>query len=90
MNVDDDKGVDAAGFLEPVDGRYVGMCQGREGLRFALKACEAFRVSGDVRGQHFHRHVALQLRVRRPINLPHPVLADLGGNLMRAEAGAGS
>ena len=40
--------------------------------------------------QHLHGYVALQLRVRRPVHLPHPTHTDLGGDLIRAEAGAGT
>ena len=33
----------------------------------------------------FYRHLALQLRTRRPVDLPHPAHVDLGGNVAMAE-----
>ena len=68
----------------------VGVVQRGKDFRFTLKASQALRVGSQSRWQHLHRHVALQLRVGRPVDLPHPALADLGGDLVRAEAGAGS
>ncbi len=40
--------------------------------------------------KHLDGDLALQVRVCRPIDLPHPAHADLGGDRIRAEAGAGS
>ncbi len=50
---------------------------------------ERARDIGDVRGQHLHCHLALQLRIRGPIHLPHPAHADLGGDFVGTESGAG-
>ena len=60
------------------------------GLRLTLESGEALRGGGERRRQYLHRHVALQLRVGGLIHLPMPPSADLGGDLIRAESGAGS
>ena len=73
-----------------MNGCNVRVVQGREDFGFALKAREPFGVGRDVQGQHLHRHLALQLRVGGAIHLPHPALAHLGGDRIRAEAGAWS
>ncbi len=66
------------------------MVERGEDFGFALESGEPFRVKGDVRRQHLDRHLALQLRVRRPIYLSHSAHADLGSDLIGAEPSAGS
>ena len=63
---------------EPVDGGDVRMVQGGEDFRFALKTREPVGVSRERRRQDFDRDLTLQLRVGRPIHLPHAAFADLG------------
>ena len=77
-------------FFEPVDGGDVRMIQRGEDFRFALKARQPVRISRQRRRQDLDRDLALQLRVRRPIHLAHAAFADLGGDFVDAEAGAGS
>jgi len=61
-------------FLEPVDGRNVGMIQRGEHFRFALKACQPLGVRRQRRRQDFDGNLTLQLRVGRPIHLvPSPL-----------------
>jgi hypothetical protein len=38
--------------------------------------------------QHLQRHMSVELRIPRPIHLPHAAFADLGGDGIRAEGGA--
>ena len=66
------------------------MVQRSERLRFPLESGDALGVRGQRLGQHLDGHLAIKGRIRRPIHLPHPTHADLGGDLIRAEASAGS
>ncbi|MCZ6918503.1 MAG: hypothetical protein O7I93_17140, partial [Gemmatimonadetes bacterium] len=75
--------------FEAVDRGDVRVVERREHFGFALEPRQALRVSSELRRQHLHRHLAFQLRVGGPIHLPHPAHADLGGDLLRADAGAG-
>ena len=75
--------------FEPVDAGNVRMVQRGEHFRFALKTREPIVVSRERRRQDLDGDLALQLRVGRPIHLPHPAFADLGGDFVDAEAGAG-
>ena len=61
--------------LEPVDRGDVRIIA-REDLRFALKARQAVGVGCERRGEDLDRDLTLQLRVRRPIDLPHSTHAD--------------
>ena len=66
------------------------MIQRREHFRFALKAREPIGISGERRRQDLDRDLTFQPGVRRPIHLAHPAFADLGGDFVDAETGAGS
>ena len=66
------------------------MIERREHFGFALEAREAIRISGDRRGQHLDCDLAFQLRVGGPIHLAHAAHADLCGDFVDAESGAGS
>ena len=68
----------------------VRMIQRRERLRFALEAGQAIGISRERVGQDLDRDVAIQLRVARAIHLAHAAGADRRGDLVGAEAGAGS
>jgi len=77
------------GFLEPVDLRDVRMVQRREHVGFALKSHDPLSVARERFGKDFQRNIALQLRVARPVDLPHPAGADQGKNFVRADTNAG-
>ena len=47
-------------------------------------------IAGERVGQDLQRDVAIELRVAGPIHLPHAAFADLRGDFVDAEAGAGS
>ena len=76
--------------LEAVDRPDVRMVEGREHFGFALKARQAIRIAGHRGGQHLDRHRPLQIAVGRAIDLAHAAGADLRGDFVDAEAGAGS
>src|SRR5689334_11084805 len=65
------------------------MIQRREHFRFTLESRDAFRVGEERARRHLERDLALQARVRRAPDLAHAPLADLGGDLVRADASAG-
>jgi hypothetical protein len=65
------------------------MVQLREQLRLALVSREALLVGDECRGQDLDRDVAFQAGIVSAIHLAHAALAQLGGDLVGAEAGAG-
>ena len=80
----------AVAVFEAVNLRDVRMVERRERLRFAREAREAIGVVGERVRQDFKRDVAVELRITRPIDLPHPAFTDLGRDDVDAEAGAGT
>ena len=50
---------------------------------------KAIRILGERLGQDFEGHVPVEFRVPGPIHLAHAAFADLGGDLIGAERGAG-
>ena len=50
---------------------------------------EPIRVVGERLGQDLDRHVAIQLRVAGPEDLPHAAFAYAGGNFVDTETGPG-
>ena len=52
------------------------MVERREDLRFALEPREPIGIAGEGVGQDLQRDVAIELRVARAIDLPHPAGAD--------------
>ena len=70
-----------------VDGEDVRVVERAGGASLLLEACEALGVCRELRGQHFDRHVAPDLRVAREIDLAHPALAEQGADFVAAEAG---
>ena len=77
-------------FLESVNVRDVRMVECGEGLRFAREPRQPIRIAGERVGQNFQRHVAIELRVPRAIDLSHAPGSQDGEDLVRAEACAGS
>ena len=65
------------------------MVQQGEHFRLALKTSQAVGVSRERRRQNLDGDLTFQLRVSRPIHLPHTAFADLGVDFVDAEAGAG-
>ncbi len=81
-----DQGVRGAAGLEAVDLSDVRVVQLREQLRFALESGETLLVRSEGCGQNLDRHLALETRVGRAVDLAHAALAQLGGNFVGAEA----
>ena len=78
------------GVFQPIDVRDVRMVQRREASSLALEASEAVGVIRGRLRQHFDRHVALEFAVVGAIDFTHPAHADLSGELVRSETGAGN
>ena len=75
--------------FKPVDAGDVRVVEGGEHFSFALESRQAISVARDRGGQHLDRHRALQVRVGGAIHLAHAPFADLGGDFIGAEPGAG-
>jgi hypothetical protein len=73
-------------FLQPVDGRDVGVIERRQRLRFAGEPSKPVGITGEGLGQDLQRDVAIELRVAGTVHLAHPAGAEGGENLVRAEA----
>jgi hypothetical protein len=84
------EGVQAGRLLDRIDRRDVGVIERRERLRLALEPRHALRVVGERVRQDLDRHLAAERRVRRPIHLTHSAFANERGDLVDAEAGAGT
>jgi hypothetical protein len=54
------------------------MIERRERSGLALEARQAIGIARECLGQHPQRDVTTELRVVRPIHLPHPAFAQLG------------
>ena len=70
--------------------RDVRVVERGERLRFAGEPGQPIRVVGEGVGQDLQRDIAIELRVAGPKHLSHPAFADLRGDFVDAEAGAGS
>ena len=56
--------------------------------RMAQRTSQTFGVIGEEVREHLQGHVPAELRIVGTVHLAHPALADLGGDFVRAEAGA--
>ena len=59
----------AAGVLEAVDRRDVGMVEGGEHLRFSAEPCDAITIKREGLRQDLQRDIAIELGVARAIDL---------------------
>ena len=84
-----DEGFGPVGLFQAIDGGDVGMVQRREGLGFALEAGDPVGVTGERCGQDLDCDITIQLRVPRPVQLPHPAHADLGSDSIWTRPNAG-
>ena len=66
----------------------VGMVEAGENLRLSLEAGQAIRIGSERLWKHLQRDLAVELRVSGLVDLPHPALADEGGDVIVAESGA--
>ncbi len=58
-------------------------------LGFPFKPSESIRVIRERLRQDLQCHVPVKVGISRPIHLPHAAFADLSGDGIRAEGGAG-
>ena len=75
--------------IDAVNLRDVRVIQTCERLGFALETFQALWVRGEVLGQDFDRHVAIQTRVARSIHLAHRARAEWSADLVERERLAG-
>ena len=75
----EDKGLSFADVLDAVDSPDVGMIQRGQDFGFPLEATHSLAVGGELLGQDFERHVAVELSVGSPVDLTHAAFAELGG-----------
>ena len=80
-----DERVDAVRLLEAVDDRDVRMVERGQDAGFALEPCETVRIGGERLRQDLDRDVAIELRVTRPVDLPHAAFANLRRDHIRPE-----
>jgi len=82
------KGGGGFGLPHLVDRGDVRVIEGGEHLRLPLEAGEAVSVVGKGFGQHLDRDLTVEPGVGGAVDLAHPALAQLGGDLVGAEARA--
>ncbi len=72
-------------FFEAVDRRDVGMLQCGQRASLALEPGDPLGVPDEFGRQELQGHVPPQVGVPRPVDLAHPALAQLGGDLVMSE-----
>ena len=75
--------------FKEVNSRDVRMVQTGQNFGFAFKPGEPIRIVREGLGQDLQCHVPVELGVSGAIHLPHAAFADLGGDTVWAEGGAG-
>lgn len=65
------------------------MVEGSDGASLTLEAESQIGIAGDLTRQDLDRDRPIETRVTCSVDLTHPARADLGGQFIRAEAGAG-
>ena len=78
-----------AGLTDVVKRADVGVLQRGHGPRLAQEPLARRRVAGQGGGQHLDRHIALETRVARPVDLPHAAGANGADDFVRPEPSAG-
>ena len=78
-----------ARIFEAVDPRDMRMVQRRKNLGLSVETGKPLRISRDEVRQNFERHVTIELRVPRAIDLAHTARAEGGEDLVWAKARAG-
>ena len=81
---------DAIGLFQAVDDGNVRVIQRRQRLGFALEAGQPIGIVRKGVGEDFDRDLATKVSVGGALDLAHAAHSDLGGDFIRAEAGAGS
>jgi len=70
------------GFLQAIDGRDAGMVEGGQDPRLALETGQPLGILGKGLGQDLDRDLATELAVLGPVDLAHPALAELVGDVV--------
>ena len=76
--------------FQAIDRRNVRMIERGQNFCLTLEARQPLDICRHRRGQHLDSHSPLQVGVGGLVHLPHATHADLGGDFVRTEAGAGS
>src|SRR5207249_1947331 len=79
---------DQGALFHAVDGRDVRMIELCQDLRFALEARHALGILSEGRREHLDRHVAIQARVPRAIDLAHAARAERREDLVGSDSEA--
>ena len=82
------QGPDAVRLFEAEDRGDVRVMELGQDLRFALESSKPFGVFGIRRGKDLDGHLPVELGVGGAIHLAHAAFAELGGDLVGAEASA--
>ena len=72
--------------LEILPLERVGVRQCGDRSCLALEACDALRIGGEGRREHFDRDLAPKARVARAIDLAHSARTERSDDLIRAES----
>jgi hypothetical protein len=75
---------DVPTLFEAVDLRDVRVIQRGQRLRFPSETRHALRIMRERIGEDFERHVAIESRVARPINLPHAAGTECTNDFVQA------
>ena len=89
IDVFEDECSHAVRLFKAVDTADVGMVELGEDFGFAFKPGQPVGIVCEGLWQDFEGYVPVELRVSCPIHLAHAAFADLGGDGVRAEGGAG-
>ena len=84
-----DQEVDPVLVADVMEGADVRVVQRRDGFGFSLESLLEIRISRNVLGQHLDGDGAVQAGVAGLVDLTHPARADLGGDAVGTERGAG-
>ena len=76
-------------FFQPIDRRDVRMIERSDDLCFAPKSSESIRIRRHRCGEHLDRHLALQVRVGRTVDLSHAADTNLCSDFVDAESSSG-
>ena len=85
----EDQGLRVTGRFQTVNRADIGVIQRRQDFGFALEPSETVRIGGECLRQDLEPHIPVERGVAGLIHLAHPAFADLGGDLVDAEPGAG-
>jgi hypothetical protein len=80
--------VDAIRVLDGIDRDDVRVVEGGDGARFALEACQTFRIASQIGGQDLERDVASELHAGGAIHLAHAACPEGRADHVMTESGS--